>query len=469
MAGLDDILDAASIVIDPAAMAPYLLDWRGRMRGAARAVVKPRTTEDIAAILRWASDTGTPIVPQGGNTGLSGGATPDDSGRAVILSLERMNRIRAIDPVGNTLVAEAGCVLANVQQAARDAGRLFPVSLGSEGSCQIGGILATNAGGIDVVRYGMTRDLVLGLEYVTASGMIVPGPSRLRKDNAGYDLRHLLIGSGGTLAIITAAALRLVVPPAARTSVLCGLADPVAALALLRRLRDGVGERIVSFELMCDGEMALIFETFPELRFPLNERHPWYVFAEVGGDDDAALTQQVVSLMGEAVEAGEVRDAVSAQSEAQSRAIWHLRFAVSEANRRAGPTASHDVSVATQDVPEFLAAVERAIARDFPSARMLVVGHLGDGNMHVTMVMPRERPDADREMSREIWAARVNDTVFAVVKEFYGSISAEHGIGRSGRSAFRAASDPTAFALMQGIKRVFDPAGILNPGVLFDR
>lgn len=464
MTVLEDILDAASIVTDPRAMAPYLTDWRGRYRGSAHAVVKPRNTEDVAAILRWASETATPIVPQGGNTGLSGGATPDDSGRAVVLSLERMNRIRAVDAAGDTLVAEAGCILANVQAAAREAGRLFPVSLGSEGSCQIGGILATNAGGIDVVRYGMTRDLVLGLEYVTASGAIVPGPSRLRKDNAGYDLRHLLVGSNGTLAVITAATLRLVVPPSVRVSVMCGLADPSAALTLLRRLREAVGERIVSFELMCDGEMTLIHETFPELRSPLAGRHPWYVFADVGGDDDTVLTQQVVKAVSGAIETGVVRDAVCGQSEAQNRAIWHLRFAVSEANRRAGPTVPHDVSVATQDVPEFLGAVERAVAGDLPSARVLFVGHLGDGNMHVTVVMPRGGTAADRGA----WAARVSDTVFAVVKDFHGSISAEHGIGRSGRGAFRASADPTAFALMRSVKGVFDPAGILNPGVMFE-
>jgi FAD/FMN-containing dehydrogenase len=289
----------------------------------AQAVLKPRNVEEVASVMRWATVTGTPVVPQGGNTGLSGGATPDTTGRAIVLSLERMNRIRAVDPVGNTLIAEAGCILAHVQSAAADAGRLFPVSLGSEGSCRIGGILATNAGGINVVRYGMTRDLVLGLEYVTATGMVVPGPKNLRKDNAGYNLRQLLVGSEGTLAVLTAAAFRIVTPPRARVSALCGVASPEAALSLLQILREAVAENIVSFELMCDSEMDLVLNLVPNTGCPLSGRHAWYVFTEIGGDD-SSVGECLAGALEDAIETGAVADAVLSQSDAQAKAIWHL-------------------------------------------------------------------------------------------------------------------------------------------------
>ncbi|MBZ6077209.1 FAD-binding oxidoreductase [Microvirga puerhi] len=460
---LATILNSSSVVTDPDGMAPYLSDWRGLAKGTAQAVVKPQTTEDVARVLQWASQTGTPVVPQGGNTGLSGGATPDRSGRAIVLSLERLNRILSIDPVGNTLVAQAGCILANVQQAAADVGRLFPVSLGSEGSCQIGGILATNAGGINVIRYGMTRDLVLGLEYVTAAGEIVRGPRKLHKNNTGYDLRHLLIGSEGSLAVITAAALKIVQPPPARISALAAVGTPDAALSLLRLIRETVGENILAFELMCGNEMNLVRARFPSQRYPFADNHPWYVFVEIGGERDEVVSERTEAALSHALDKSIVTDAVLATSEAQSKEIWHLRFAVSEANRLAGPTVSHDVSVATQDVPTLIANVSRRIA-DFPEALPLLVGHIGDGNIHVNILLPHQIL-TDQKNFRAI-SRQVNDMIYDIVGELDGSISAEHGIGRFKREAFSHRADPVELRLMTAIKHSFDPAGILNPGVM---
>lgn len=465
MDSLRDRLGPAGVVTEPEAMARYLSDWRGRYHGMARAVLRPRDTDEVAAVLGWATRTRTPVVPQGGNTGLSGGATPDRSGTAVVLSLERMNRIRMVDPEGDTLVAEAGCVLATAQEAARDAGRILPISLGSEGSCQIGGIVATNAGGINVIRHGMTRDLVLGLEYVLADGTIGHGPSLLRKDNTGYDLRHLLIGSEGTLAIVTAAAFRLLPAPRGTATALCGVDHPAQALALLRRLRDTGLSAIASFELMCDGEMQLVLDLLPDARTGLADRHRWYVFVENEADDATAAREALGEVLGAMLEDGTVTDAILAQNERQAAALWHLRFAVSEANRRAGPGFSYDVSVATAAVPAFLDAVGAAIAARLPQARQLFVGHLGDGNMHVNVVPSpaTDDPSAGIEPLRTV----VDDIIYGTAAASAGSISAEHGIGRLKAAALLTARPAHQIALMRAIKASFDPLGILNPGVVF--
>jgi FAD/FMN-containing dehydrogenase len=378
----------------------------------------------------------------------------------VVLSLERLDRVRAVDPVGNTLIAEAGCILATVQEAAAATGRQFPVSLGSESSCRIGGILATNAGGINVIRHGMARDLVLGLEYVTAAGEIVRGPKRLRKNNAGYDLRHLLVGSEGTLAVITAAALRIVRPTPARGSALAALASRDDALRLLGALREGVGEEILAFELMCAAEMNLVRARFPQARYPLVDSHAWYVFTEIGGESEGTVAARLEATLGEAFEVGTILDAVIAASGAQAREIWHLRFAASEANRLAGPTASHDVSVATEDVPALIARVTARLGAEFSATRPLFVGHVGDGNIHVNVLFP----DNDALAAQ---GAAVNAAVYALACDLGGSISAEHGIGRLKPATFARIADPAELRLMRQIKQAFDPAGILNPGAVF--
>lgn len=466
MSSLDDlraVLDPATIVTDPQTLAPHLTDWRGKHRGAALALLRPRSVEEVSTILRWASATRTPIVPQGGNTGLSGGATPDASGESVLLSLARLNRIKAIDTAGDTLIAEAGCILADVQQAAAAHDRLFPLSLGSEGSCQIGGVVATNAGGINVIRYGTVRDLVLGLEYVRADGAVIRGLKPLRKDNAGYALRELVIGSEGTLAIVTAATFRLFPRPRASATALCGLASPVDALRLLSLLRQSAGERISSFELMCDGEMGLTLDLVPGTTLPLESRHRWYVFIELGdSDSDNLLGELLTRVLATALEQGLLQDAAIAQSEAQAKAIWHLRFAVAEANRRAGPIVSHDTSVAVTDVPGFISAIEAMAAERFPDARALFVGHVGDGNIHIILLFPQgTSPQQHVDLGHA-----VNAEVFAITRDFGGSITAEHGIGRSLTGMLAQHAQPEALELMSAVKQAFDPLGILNPGVV---
>lgn len=466
MSPLDDlrtVLDPAAIVTDPQVMAPHLTDWRGRHRGAALALLRPRSVEEVSTILRWASTTRTPVVPQGGNTGLSGGATPDGSGVAVVLSLARLNRIRAIDTEGDTLTAEAGCILADVQQAATASDRLFPLSLGSEGSCQVGGVVATNAGGINVIRYGTVRDLVLGLEYVRADGAVIHGLKPLRKDNAGYALRELVIGSEGTLAIVTAATFRLFPRPRASATALCGLASPADALRLLALLRQATGERISSFELMCDGEMGLTLDLVPGTALPLERRHRWYVLIELGDSDSAGrIDGMLTETLGTALEQGLLQDATIARSEVQAKAIWHLRFAVAEANRRAGFSVSHDTSVAVADVPAFIAAVEAMKAKRFPEARTLFVGHVGDGNIHVILLFPQETPPEQRGAL----GPAASEQIFAIIHDFSGSITAEHGIGRSLTGALVRQAQPEALQLMRAVKQAFDPLGILNPGTI---
>lgn len=460
------VLDPAAIVTDPQAMAPQLTDWRGKHQGAALALLRPRSVEEVSAILRWATATRTPVVPQGGNTGLSGGATPDASGDAIVLSLTRLNRIRAVDVEGDTLTAEAGCILADVQQAAAAKDRLFPLSLGSEGSCQIGGVVSTNAGGINVIRYGTTRDLVLGLEYVRADGDVIEGLKPLRKDNAGYALRELVIGSEGTLAVVTAATFRLFPRPRISATALCGLDNPSAALKLLPLLRQAAGERISSFELMCDSEMGLTLDLVPGNAFPLERRHSWYVFIELADSDPAGRVGELLTdTLGTALEQDLLQDAAIAQSEAQAKAIWHLRFAVAEANRRAGPLVSHDTSVAVADVPAFISAIEAMAAERFPETRPLFVGHVGDGNIHVILLFPRETPP---ERAVDLGHA-INEQVFAIIDTFSGSITAEHGIGRSLTGALTLHAQPEALELMRAVKQAFDPLGILNPGAVLAR
>jgi len=455
------VVGTAGIITAAPDMAPYAADWRKRYFGRPLAVVKPASTDEVAQVVRACAETRTAIVPQGGNTGLCGGATPDASGSQIVLNLSRMNRIRAVDPGSNTLTAEAGCVLANLQRAARDADRLFPLSLAAEGSCEIGGNLSTNAGGIAVLRYGNARELVLGLEAVLPSGEIWNGLRGLRKDNTGYDLKQLFIGAEGTLGVITAAVLKLFPLPKSRAVAVAGLQSPAQALALLERTSRACGERLTGFELLSDFCLSLVLKHFKDAAAPFPRRFPHYVVLELSdtqaGDGVKALAERALE---EALEAAVIDDAAVAQSEAQAQAFWKLREFISEAQSHEGPNIKHDVSIPISRIAEFIAATDAAIARAHPGIRMVVFGHLGDGNLHYN-VSPPEGAAAEAFLKQ---SSTINRIVHDSVARFGGSISAEHGLGQLKREEILRYKSPLEIDLMRTIKRALDPHGIMNPG-----
>lgn len=444
--------------------APYLTDWRERYRGHALAVVSPASTDEVAAVVRTCATAGVPIVPQGGNTGLCGGATPDDSGRAVVLSLRRMNRIRAIDPYNDTMDVEAGCVLQSVQDAAREAGRLFPLSLGSEGSCTIGGNLATNAGGTQVLRYGTMRELALGLEVVTARGDIWYGLRGLRKDNTGYDLRDLFIGSEGTLGVITAATLRLYPLPVASCTALVALSSIDDAVALLSLARRGLGASLTGFELMAGDCLASVTRAFPAQRLPFEGNAatlPWYVLLELSdSESEAHARERFETVLGDAVANDSARDVVIASSFAQSRALWHLRESIPLAEKAAGKAVKHDISIPVSRMAEFVRDTNEALQHIFPGVRHVIFGHLGDGNLHYNVAPGAGWTDIALLARQEA----IFDVVHAHIGRVGGSISAEHGIGQLRRDALAQFKDPIELALMHTIKHALDPHGTMNPG-----
>lgn len=452
--GTDQVLTA------PADVAAYLTDWRGRYTGRAIAVVRPRDTTEVAAVVRVCAETRTPIVPQGGNTGQCGGATPDADGRAIVLSLSRLNRVRAIDPENATLTVEAGMTLAAVQQAAADAGMLFPLSLAAEGSATIGGNVSTNAGGTAVLRYGNTRELVLGVEAVLADGRIWNGLRGLRKDNTGYDLKQLFIGAEGTLGVVTACVLKLFPAPRTRVTALAAVPDVASAVTLLRGLRGALGDRLVGFELMSALTVGISRGHLPNLPDPL-PGYPWYVLIQA--DDslaEAPLPAQVEAALGASIEAGSVADAVIAQSEREAADLWALRENISEAQRRAGPNIKHDISLPVSAVPTFLTEAATALTKTYPGLRFVTFGHLGDGNLHYNIAGPDGEP-ADRFMAN---ATGVNRIVHDIVSRLGGSISAEHGIGQLKTGELRRYKTEVELDLMRAIKITLDPDGILNPG-----
>jgi len=444
----------------------YETDWRERYRGRTLAVLRPGSTDEVAAIVRHCAQAAIPVVPQGGNTGLCGGATPDDSGRAVVLSLQRMNRVRGIDTDNDTMEVEAGCVLQAVQQAARDAGRLFPLSLAAEGSCTIGGNLATNAGGTQVLRYGNMRDLTLGLEVVTAQGEVWRGLRGLRKDNTGYDLRDLFIGSEGTLGVITAATLKLYPLPVARCTALLALDSIEAATAMLGRARAGFGAALTGFELMAGNCLQMVTRRFPQQRLPFDGASaelPWFALLELSdSESEAHARERFESVLGEAIEAGCVAVAVIAGSLAQSQALWHLRESIPLAEKEIGKSIKHDVSIPISRMAEFVEGTDAALDEAFPGIVHVIFGHLGDGNLHYNVARGADWSE-DRLLSRQqdVYAL-VHDRVHAVG----GSISAEHGIGQLKRDALPRYKDPVEMALMHRIKATLDPRGIMNPGKL---
>ena len=456
----------ASNVLTGADAQAYETDWRERYRGQTLAVLRPGSTDEVAAIVRHCAQAAIPVVPQGGNTGLCGGATPDDSGRAVILSLQRMNRVRGIDTDNDTMEVEAGCILQAVQQAARDAGRLFPLSLAAEGSCTIGGNLATNAGGTQVLRYGNMRDLTLGLEVVTAQGEVWHGLRGLRKDNTGYDLRDLFIGSEGTLGVITAATLKLFPLPVARCTALLALDSIEAAIAMLGRARAGFGAALTGFELMAGNCLQMVTRRFPQQHLPFDGASaelPWFALLELSdSESEVHARERFESVLGEAIEAGCVADAVIAGSLAQSQALWHLRESIPLAEKEIGKSIKHDVSIPISRMAEFVEGTDAALDEAFPGIVHVIFGHLGDGNLHYNVARGADWSE-DRLLSRqEDVYALVHDRVHAVG----GSISAEHGIGQLKRDALRRYKDSVEMALMHRIKAALDPQGIMNPGKL---
>jgi len=453
-------------LIDSASeMAPFLIDWRKRWQGRALAVVQPDTAADVAAVLRWCVQHRVPVVPQGGNTGMSGGSVPDDTGRALLLSLTRLNRIRAIDPLNNTLTAEAGCLLEQVQTAAAQAQRLFPLSLAAQGSCTIGGNLSTNAGGVQVLRYGNARELCLGLEVVTAEGELWDGLRGLRKDNTGYDLRDLFIGAEGTLGVITAAVLKLYPQPAARACAFVALPSPAAALRLLALAQQRAGAALTAFELLSNTCLGLVLRHFSACRHPLDTHAPWYALLELSdGHSDAHAQQTLQDLLGTALEQGWVSDAAMASNLAQARALWALRENISEAQAAEGKNIKHDISVPISRMAEFIAATDAEIARAYPATRMVVFGHLGDGNLHYNVSPAPGLQGAQADAAFLAQQDGINRITHDAVARFNGSVSAEHGLGVLRRDEAARYKSPVERALMRKLKNAFDPLGLMNPG-----
>jgi FAD/FMN-containing dehydrogenase len=448
---------------EPEGMAPYLVEWRDRYVGKAALVLKPGSTAEVAAILKRANETRTAIVPQGGNTGLVGGQIPSESGHEVVVSLGRMTHVRDIDLDGNTMTVEAGLVLANAQAVAASAGRLFPLSLASEGSCQIGGVLATNAGGTAVLAYGSARDLTLGLEVVLADGSVWNGLKRLRKDNSGYDLKDLFIGSEGTLGIITAAVLRLFPKPATTVTAFAGLSHLESAAAFFSRAYEQAGPALTAFELLPRLGLDFVLRHGADTRDPLRTAHAWYVLFELSSPREGdEVTRLAETLLSESIEAKEIDDAVIAASLAQRSELWRLRELMSEVQKHEGGSIKHDIAVPVARVPEFIARANQLVELMIPGARPVPFGHFGDGNIHYNVSQP---PSMDRTVFLANWEA-LNAAVHEIVLDLGGSISAEHGIGRLKRDLLRHAKQPLELEMMRKIKAAFDPNGILNPGKL---
>ncbi|MCC7081551.1 MAG: FAD-binding oxidoreductase [Burkholderiales bacterium] len=454
-------LGPAGVLTETADMAPYAADWRGRVRAEPLAVLRPSTSAEVAAAVRICAQTRTPLVAQGGNTGQCAGAVASVARAQVIVSLSRLNRIRALDAQNDTITVEAGCVLARVQEAATAADRLFPLSLGAEGSCQIGGNLATNAGGTAVLRYGNARDLVLGLEVVLADGSMWDGLRALRKDNTGYDLKQLFLGSEGTLGVITAAVLKLFAAPKAACTALFSVSEPAAAVTMLNRFRARCGDRLTGFELMSRPCLDILFKQIARFRDPFPTRYPWYVLAELrdthGADE---LRTMVESVLDAGMRERHVQDAIVARSQAQAEQLWRMREEIPEANRREAPWVRHDVAVPVSRIAEFIERASEALRARFPGIRIVAFGHVGDGNIHFNAT-------AAADHDAEAFIARQHD-VYALVHDLVmalgGSFSAEHGIGLVKVDQLARYKSPIELALMQRIKGALDPIGILNPG-----
>lgn len=437
-------------------------DWRKRTRGKALAVVRPGSTGEVAAVVRACAAAGAPIVPQGGNTGLVVGGVPDASGREVVLSLTRLNKVRAIDAANLTMTVDAGCVLQNLQQAADDAGLLFPLSLAAEGSCTIGGNLATNAGGTQVVRYGNTRELCLGLEVVTAQGEVWSGLTGLRKDNTGYDLRDLFIGSEGTLGVITGATMKLYPQPAATLTAWAAVPSMEAAVTLLGLAHRHLGAGLTGFEVMGQFALGLVDKHYPQLRVPLFRDHPYCVLLEnADQESEEHARAQFERLLETALEGGCVADAVVAENIAQAHGLWHIRESIPLAQAEEGLNIKHDISLPVSRIPDFCADTDAVLQRAVPGVRLVNFGHLGDGNLHYNVQAPE---GGDMQAFLREHEERVNTLVYDQVKRFDGSISAEHGIGALKVGKLPEYKSPVALGMMRALKKALDPQNLLNPG-----
>jgi FAD/FMN-containing dehydrogenase len=449
--------------VDPDAMAPWLTDWRGKYHGRAAAMLSPATTGEVAAIVRLCADAKVALVPQGGNSGMVGGATPDASGDQLLLSLRRMNRIRHIDEAAQLAIAEAGVILENFHNAVLAHRLRFPLTLGGKGSATIGGLVSTNAGGTQVLRHGTMRALTLGVEAVLPDGSIFDGLAPLKKDNRGYDLRHLLCGAEGTLGIVTAASLRLVPAAAARRTAWIGIDSPESALLLLRRVDAAIGRELEGFELIPHSCLDAVLRHIPQTRAPLAAAQPWYVLLELAGEDERALGDALEAQLAAALDTGLIRDVVIAKSDRESEDFWRLRDSISEAERAEGPALQHDISVPVDLMPAFIAEDPARLAAAFPGVRALSFGHLGDGNVH-HHVQPPIGVDGATWLAEH--GAAVSRLVYSHVLELGGSISAEHGIGQMKRDILAELDSPARLSALRGVKAGLDPAGLLNPGKL---
>jgi len=457
---LRQLLGQAHVLCD-GDLTAYEQDWRKRARGKALAVVRPGNTQQVAEVVKACAQAGVSIVPQGGNTGLVVGSIPNDTGTQILLSLQRMNAVRGVDTDNLTITVEAGCILQNLQQAAEQAGFLFPLSLGAEGSCTIGGNLATNAGGTQVVRYGNARDLCLGLEVVTASGDVMHGLSGLRKDNTGYDLRNLMIGSEGTLGIITAATMKLYPKPAASLTAWAAVPSVAHAVKLLGLAHKHLGAGLTGFEMMGQFALSLVDKHYPHLRVPLWQDTPYCVLLENSdSESEAHARERFEHLLEVALEDGCASDAVVAESLSQARNLWHIRESITLAQAEEGLNIKHDISVPISAIPTFVAETDALLKREIAGVRLVNFGHLGDGNLHYNVQAPE---GCDNQQFLREHEDQVNTRVYQSVKKFGGSISAEHGVGSLKMDSLAGYKDPVALALMQQIKRALDPQGLLNP------
>jgi FAD/FMN-containing dehydrogenase len=440
----------------------YTNDWRGKYSGKALAVVKPNSTDQVAQLVRFCAEQQIGIVPQGGNTSLVGGSVPDESGTQLIINLSRMNKILAIDTINNTMTVQAGCVLQTIQEAADQADRLFAVSLAAQGSCEIGGNISTNAGGVQVVRYGNTREQVLGLEVVLPDGQILPASSGLRKDNTGYDLKQLFIGAEGTLGIVTSAVLKLVPKPRASCTAWVGLNSVQNALALLSLIKQKHQESLTAFELVSRLAHELVLKHFPEFKEPFQQAYPWYVLIDINdGGTQAALEGALEESLNSALELGLIQDVVLATNKAQTSSLWALRENITEAQVKEGKNIKHDVALPISNIDQFINQANTALENAYPGVRIVNFGHLGDGNLHYNIAHPQLGFNESQWLNH--WHA-VNEIVHQIVARLGGSISAEHGIGQLKREEIKRYKPAVALETMRKIKHALDPKGIMNPG-----